>query len=82
MSEVERHHKAEIAPSAAALRAIFHERTPEKLALAPVDSVTLCHTANGITVVGEDGWCTDYDDTTEGDAIDAESISVVDNEKS
>ncbi|MEV2223685.1 hypothetical protein AB0E01_27930 [Nocardia vinacea] len=80
MSEVERQRRTEITPSVAALLAVFHERTPEKLALAPVDSVILRHTADGIIEVDEDGWCADYDRSDEEDAIDIVPVSVVDNE--
>ncbi|MET8871195.1 hypothetical protein [Nocardia sp. NPDC004604] len=81
MNEVERQRRTEIAPSVAALLKAFHEHTPEKLNLAPVDSVTLCHTADGITEVDEDGWCADYEnDRSNDDAIDALSASLGDRE--
>lgn len=79
MNEVERQRRTEIAPSVAALLKVFHEHTPEKLKLAPVDSVTLCHTADGITEVDEDGWCADYEDDR-SNAIDVLPVSVIDRE--
>ncbi|MFE9327204.1 hypothetical protein ACFYOW_40295 [Nocardia sp. NPDC006982] len=81
MNEVERQPKTEIAAAVAALLQVFHEHTPEKSRLAPIDSVKLCHTLNGVTEVDEAGWCTDYDDTTEDDATVVLPISVVDREK-
>jgi hypothetical protein len=81
MSDVERQRMAEIAPSVSALLTVFHEQTLEKLELAPVDSVTLRHHADGITEVDEDGWCTDYDDRTEDDAIEVLPVDVADSEK-
>lgn len=70
MNDVERHRSTDIAPSVAVLLGVFHEHTLEKLAIAPVDSVTLCHCATGIVEVDADGWCTDYDDIAEQDGID------------
>ena len=81
MNELERQRRTEIAPSVAALLKVFHEHTPEKLKLAPVDSVTLRHTADGITEVDEDGWCADYeDDGSNDDVIDVLPVSVIDRE--
>ncbi|WP_433522117.1 hypothetical protein ACQPZ2_33745 [Nocardia pseudovaccinii] len=80
MDEVERQRKSEIAPSVVALLAVFHEHTLEKLALAPVDSVVLRHTAEGITEIDEDGWCAEYDDSLEEDAIEVLPIRVIDTE--
>ncbi|MFE7799979.1 hypothetical protein [Nocardia sp. NPDC057440] len=51
--------RAELAPSVAALLALFHEDTPQKLALAPDDSPAILHHADGtLSQVGEDGWPT------------------------
>lgn len=77
MSEIQRQRR-EIAVSVRKLLRQFHEETPEKLAIAPVEGVTLRHSAHGITEVDQDGWCADYDDTTAQDAITVHPISVVD----
>ncbi|WP_327101427.1 hypothetical protein OIE68_23195 [Nocardia vinacea] len=77
MSEIQRQRR-EIDVSVWKLLAQFHEETPAKLAIAPVDGVTLRHSVNGITEVDQDGWCADYDDTTAQDAITVEPVSVVD----
>ncbi|WP_433621896.1 hypothetical protein [Nocardia sp. CA-120079] len=80
MNDIARQQKTTITPAIAALLGVFHEHTAEKLAIAPVDSVTLCHCADGITEVDEDGWCTDYDDMDEHDAIDILPTGVVNRE--
>ncbi|MEV4123649.1 hypothetical protein [Nocardia sp. NPDC049707] len=81
MNEVERQCRTEIAPSVVALLKVFHEHTPEKLNLAPIDSVRLCHTSDGITEVDEDGWSADYDDDRSNDeAMDVLPVSVIDRE--
>ncbi|WP_330249660.1 hypothetical protein OG874_25485 [Nocardia sp. NBC_00565] len=77
MSEIQRQRR-EIAVSVRKLLAQFHEETQAKLAIAPVDSVTLHHSASGITEVDEDGWCADYDDMTKEDTITVQPVSVVD----
>jgi hypothetical protein len=82
MNEVEPQPNTEIAPSVAALLDVFHEQTSEKLAIAPVDSVALCHLTTGIVEVDEDGWCTDYDDLDEQDAIDVLATRAEDRETS
>ncbi|WP_433715151.1 hypothetical protein ACQP2U_14695 [Nocardia sp. CA-084685] len=76
MNEAAPQPNTEIAPSVAALLEVFHEQTSEKLAIAPVDSVALCHLTTGIVEVDEDGWCTDYDDLDEQDGIDGLPIGV------
>lgn len=55
MNEVAPQPNTEIAPSVAALLELFHEQTSEKLAIAPVDSVALCHLTTGIVEVNVDG---------------------------
>ncbi|MEV6138457.1 hypothetical protein AB0L63_20825 [Nocardia sp. NPDC051990] len=80
MNEVERQRGTDLAPSVAALLKVFHEHTSEKLNLAPVDSVMLCHTSDGITEVDEDGWLADYDDDRSNDARDVLPVSAVDRE--
>ncbi|MEV4123446.1 hypothetical protein [Nocardia sp. NPDC049707] len=80
MNDIERHENTEIAPSVVALLEVFHEHTPEKLAIAPVDGVTLCHCATGIVEVDENGWCTDYRDMDKQDRIDVLPTRVEDRE--
>ncbi|WP_330250733.1 hypothetical protein OG874_31635 [Nocardia sp. NBC_00565] len=72
----------EIAPSVRALLAAFHEDTPSKLELAPVDSVALYQRADGsLCEIGADGWLTEYDDLDCGEAITIEPTSVQDIEE-
>ncbi|MEV6138090.1 hypothetical protein AB0L63_18880 [Nocardia sp. NPDC051990] len=80
MNDIERQRNTEIAPSVAALLEVFHEDTLEKLTIAAVDGVTLCHCATGIVEVDEDGWCTDYDDMDEQDGIEVLPPRVEDRE--
>ncbi|MFI6362452.1 hypothetical protein ACIBG0_06845 [Nocardia sp. NPDC050630] len=73
-----------IAPSVRRLLDDFHQNTPQKLDLAPIDSRPLFQGADGsLMPVDEDGWISDSDaDLDKSDAIPLQPNDVRDIEES
>lgn len=76
MSELEARRTGDLDPWMRDQLALFHAETADKLALAPVDSKPVHHSAGGLCRVDEDGWPEDYDDQDADDAVVSEVVDI------